>query len=315
VARVTILGTGYIGSSLGLALKANRPELEIVGHDREYGRAGEAKKIGAIDRADWNIPSALEGAGLVIIATPLPALERLISQIGEFLQPGCVVTDTATLKGPVLAWAKQYLNGKANYVSGHPITGVEIQDRKPSAAIFVNKAYCVVPSPDASEEAVDQVTRLAAAIGAKPIFMDAAEHDSHIATVDQLPVLLASTLMSFATKNPSWRDSQRLAGHVFGQATQLALGEPEDRRAGLLANRETVVQSIQRLQAELAELARLVETESADDLQKLFEDARNERAKWQPGVTPNLEDPVTEMPRARDGLSSWFLGGLRGRKR
>jgi prephenate dehydrogenase len=315
VTRVTILGTGYIGSSIGLALKTHRPELEIVGHDREYSRAGEAKKIGAIDRADWNIPSALEGASLVIIATPLPALQRLISQIGEFLQPGCVVTDTATLKVPVLQWANEFLNGRASYVSGHPITGRETPDRKPSAAIFVDKTYCVVPSPEASDEAVDQVTRLAEAIGSKPIFMDPAEHDSYIATVDQLPGLLASALMSFASKNPSWRDGQRLAGQIFGQATELALAEPEDRRVGLLANRETVVQSIHLLQAELAELARLVETESADEIQKILDEARNERAKWQPGVTPIMENPATELPRARDGLSSWFLGSLRGRKR
>jgi prephenate dehydrogenase len=314
VPRVTILGTGYIGTSLGLALKAHRPDLEIVGHDREYARAGEAKKLGAIDRADWNIPSALEGAGLVIIATPIGELERLLSQISDFLKPGCVVTDTATLKAPVLGWADQYLRG-VNYVSGHPITGDETPNRRPAASIFVNRTYCVVPSPDASDDAVDQLTRLATAIGAKPLFMDPAEHDSYIATVDQLPGLLASTLMSFASKNPAWRDGQRLAGHVFGTATAMALDEPADRRVALLANRELLLQALSSLQDELADVARLVETGSVDELQKRLEHARDERASWQPGVGPQMESPATEMPRTRDQLNSWFFGGLGRRKR
>jgi prephenate dehydrogenase len=315
VSRVTILGTGYVGTSLGLALKAHRPDLEIVGHDREYAQAGEARKIGAIDRADWNIPSALEGAGLVIIATPLAALERLIMQIGEFLEPGCVVTDTATLKEPVLRWADQHLRGMANFVGGHPIVGDDGSERKPSAAIFLNRTYCVVPSVHASDQAVDQVTRLAAAIGAKPLFLDAAEHDGFVATVDQLPGLLASTLMSFASKNPSWRDGQRLAGPVFGAATAMALDDPEDRRVGLLANREALVRSIRLLQVDLGEVARLVESGSAEELQRLLDGARDHRANWQPGVGPKMESPAPDMPRARDQLSSWLLGGLRGRNR
>jgi prephenate dehydrogenase len=315
VSRVTILGTGYIGTSLGLALKAHQPDLEIVGHDREYAKAGEAKKLGAIDRADWNIPSALEGAGLVIIATPIGALERLLSQIGDFLTPGCVVTDTTTLKVPVLGWADQYLRGRVNYVSGHPITGDETPHRKPAATIFVNRTYCVVPAPDASDDAVDQVTRLATAIGARPLFMDPAEHDSYIATVDQLPGLLASTLMSFASKNPAWRDGQRLAGHVFGTATAMALDEPEDRRVALLANRAMLLRAIASLQEELADVARFVEAGSVDELQESLEHARNERAAWQPGVGPQMESPSTEMPRTRDQLSSWFFGGLRRPKR
>ncbi|HLZ09662.1 MAG TPA: prephenate dehydrogenase/arogenate dehydrogenase family protein [Chloroflexota bacterium] len=313
--RVTILGTGFVGTSLGLALKAHRPDLEIVGHDREYARAGEAKKMGAIDRADWNIPSALEGAGLVIIATPLAALERLLGQIGEFLQPGCVVTDTASLKEPVLRWADLHLRGRANYVSGNPIVGNVAGDRRPSATIFADRTYCIVPSVHASDDAVEQVTRLTVAIGAKPLFLDAAEHDGFVATVDQLPGLLASLLMSFASNGPAWRDGQRLAGPVFGAATSMALDDPADRQVALLANREALVRSIQLLQVELGEVARLVESGSVAPLQKLLDEARDHRAAWQPGVGPVMEDPATDMPRARDQLSTWFLGGLRGRKR
>src|SRR5207247_10114906 len=100
---------------------------------------------------------------------------------------------------------------------------------------FLNRTYCVVPSGHASDEAVDQVARLTVAIGARPLFLDAAEHDGIIATVDQLPSLLASLLVSFAANNLSWRDAQRLAGPVFGAATSMALDDPEELRVGLVA--------------------------------------------------------------------------------
>jgi prephenate dehydrogenase len=314
VSRVTILGTGYVGTSLGLALKAHRPDLEIVGHDREYGRAGEAKKLGAIDRADWNIPSALDGASLVILATPIGTLERLLSQIGEFLQPGCVVTDTATLKAPVLGWADQYLRGRAQFVGGHPVTIDGRSRREPSPSIFQDRTYCIVPATDASDDAVEQITRLATAIGARPMFLDAAEHDSFIATVDQLPRLLASALMGVASKNPAWRDSQRLAGQVFGSATAMALDEPGDRRVSFLENRTALVQAIAALQDELGELTRLVELDAAEELERQLGQATDDRTAWQPGVGPQMETPATEMPRTRDQLNSWFLGGF-GRKK
>src|SRR5207247_2543324 len=95
VGRITIVGTGYIGTSLGLALKAQKTGVEVVGHDREYGRAGQAKKLGAVDRAEWNLPAALEGAGMVVVATPLAEIESVFGNIAELLAPGCVVTDTA----------------------------------------------------------------------------------------------------------------------------------------------------------------------------------------------------------------------------
>ena len=68
--RIAIIGLGLIGGSIGLALRRAEVESEIVGHDREPLKARQAKKLGAVDRADWNLISACEGADMVIIATP-----------------------------------------------------------------------------------------------------------------------------------------------------------------------------------------------------------------------------------------------------
>lgn len=308
MARLTIVGTGTVGTSIGLALRARKSNLEIVGHDREYARAGEAKKQGAVDRADWNLPAALEGAGLVLVATPLAEIERTFREISEFLPPGCVVTDTASLKAPVLELAARHLGDQVSFVGGHPIVAETDTQTKPSGDLFRDRTYCVIPAENARNEAVDQVVRLATAVGARPLFLDAVEHDSQMAILEQLPILLASTLMNLASANPSWRDGQRLAGPSFGAATALAQVPAAEQGAQLLANQGVVLDWIQSLQGELAALARLIDEGEADELKRVLEAAERERSAWRPGLGPPPELPAADLPRARDQLSSWFVG-------
>jgi prephenate dehydrogenase len=300
---------------MGLALKARKGNYEVVGHDRDYGRAGEAKKAGAIDKAEWNLPSALDGAGIVIVATPLSAVEKVFSLIAEFLAPGAIVTDTATLKQPVIGWAQTILAGRASYVGGNPIVSDPGPDRKPSATLFEGRTYCIVPDPAAANSAVDQVVRLAQTLGANPLFLDAVEHDSHVAAVGQLPTLLASALMNLTSANPSWRDGQRLADSAFGAATAMALIDPAEQVAQLQANRETMLLWLRTLQTEIGELTRLLDNDLSDELKKTLENAQDQRARWQPGLAAQSDVPTPELPRARDQFSQWFIGKLGDRKK
>lgn len=309
MARLAIIGTGRVGTSLGLALKAGRSGgLEIIGHDRDYARAGEARKRGAVDRAEWNLPAALEGVGMVVVATPLNEMEKTFGEIAEFLPDGCVVTDTAALKAPVLEWAARRLDSRVSFVGGHPVVVESDEPAKPRPDLFRDRAYCVIPAETAPSDAVEQVIRLANAVGARPLFVEAAEHDSEMALLEQLPLLLASTLMNLATTSPSWRDGQRLAGPAFGAATALARTGAPEQRAQLQANREPVVSWIGRLQEELTELARLVQEDDGAELLRVLAAAEGERSVWQPGFGPQSEVPAPEIPRARDQLSTWLIG-------
>jgi prephenate dehydrogenase len=313
LARITIIGTGLIGTSIGLALKASNVEAEIVGHDREPGRAGEARKAGALDRTDWNLPAALDGAGLVVVATPVSAMQRLFAQMAEFLQPGCVVVDTAPLKQPVLAWAKSSFGDRA-FVGGHPIVNVG-QNALPSANVFKGATFCLVPGLDAPNEAVDQATRLVQHLGAIPLFLDPVEHDSHVSLTAQAPIILAAALMRAAATSPSWRDGQRLASGGFGNATSLVLGDPAEHCAQLTVNRDAVVRWVGVLQDELGELARAIQDESNDALLEMLTAAQAAREAWRPGLGPELDAPAPELPRAREQFGSFFFGRFGNRRR
>ena len=119
--RTTIVGLGLVGSSIGLALKGTGAEFEIVGHDKDGNAAKRAYKSGCVDRTEWNLINACDGADLIVISTPLAGVESTLAAIAQDLKAGAVVTDTARLKVPVLNWARESLPDTVHFVGGHPI--------------------------------------------------------------------------------------------------------------------------------------------------------------------------------------------------
>jgi prephenate dehydrogenase len=150
--RIAIIGTGLIGGSIGLALKAAKlAEIEVVGFDLERNVAADAKRLGAVDRNAPSLPEVARGAKMVIIATPPLAVGGVMQEISEHLVEGAVVTDTASTKVEVRRYAQEFLPEHVSYVGGHPMAGKEAQGIKNAeATLFQGAAYCVIPSPQAT---------------------------------------------------------------------------------------------------------------------------------------------------------------------
>ncbi len=123
--QLTIVGTGLVGASLGLALHQANAGYTVVGHDREHTEAGKAKRKGAVDRAEWNLPAAVETADVVVVATPVQTVEQVFRDLSPYLKPGCIVTDTASTKAKVVEWAEEILPAGVRFVGGHPMAGKE----------------------------------------------------------------------------------------------------------------------------------------------------------------------------------------------
>src|SRR3972149_3685068 len=122
--RITIIGLGLIGGSLGLAIKAaGLPGVEIVGHARRRQVASKARKIGAIDRAEHNLPRAVAQARMVGIATPVLALGGGMQQIPPARPGGCVAPDAGSTRERVMEWPPELLPPSVSFVGGHPMAG------------------------------------------------------------------------------------------------------------------------------------------------------------------------------------------------
>jgi len=279
VRRIAIIGLGLIGGSMGLALK-KVADLELVGFARRPEVASKALSIGAVDRAEGNLLSAVEEASLVIIATPVVAIKEILAQIGERLSQGCIVTDTASTKAQVMGWAEEFLPSSVSFIGGHPMAGKEASGIEAAdSALFAGCTYCLVPGRRATAEAINVVEGLVGQIGAKPIFLDASEHDSLVAAISHLPLLLSAALVSATTRSPSWPKMAKLAATGFRDLTRLASGNPEMSRDICLTNREPILHWIDEYIKELGEFRRLV-GEGGQEMEQAFIRARQGRERW-----------------------------------
>jgi len=314
--RITIVGLGLIGGSMGLALRQAEAAASIIGHDKDPAASKQARKLGAVDKTDWNLVSACEESDLIVLAIPLSGIEETLKAIGPYLQPGTVLVDTAALKVPVLAWADEILPDGIHFVGMDPIVG-EIASGAVGldaarADLFQNRIFCLSPSPKVDASVVQLATNLIAVLGARPLFMDPIEHDGLLGAVDQLPPLLALTLLDAAVRQPSWREVRKVAGGAFESATQLFSNDPEVYSHLFLTNRENIRRWIDAFVASLSAMRQALDENDATILADRFEVLIEERNKWLRDRAQGSwdVDRSRAMPPKPNLLADTFLGGL-----
>ena len=305
--RITIVGLGPVGVSIGSGLKrAGLEDTEIVGADRDRDALSRASASGAVDRAERNLGSALQGAQLVVLDWPLSETRELMEAIGPVLDEGCVVTDTGKAKTEVMRWANEYLGPEVDYVGGRPLLR-QVMGREDAADpdIFQGVHYCVIPAEAARPRAVKTVVGMVEALGASPYFLNAGEHDSYAAAVTHLPLLLSSAVLTSAASNPSWREMSRLAGAEFNQITQLADFAPEESSAGCKADADALLHWVDLLIAELDSYRAQLQ-QDGDGLLASFIRAWEERARWELGAV--ALEPEPQGPTAAQTMAGSVLG-------
>jgi prephenate dehydrogenase len=308
--RITIVGLGLIGTSIGLALRQAEVASAVIGHDREKSAGDQAKRQGAVDRAHWNLISACDQADLVILAEPLGEIEETLEALGPELRPGCVVMDTASLKGPVMDWAAKYLPEGVHFIGGDPILSTVIHGpwsaESARADLFQQGLFCLLPSPTADADAVKLATDLVAILGARPLFPDVAEHDGLLAAVEHLPALLSLGMLDTVIHQPAWRELRKVAGPSFDASTQMVTIDAAANSELYMLNKDNILRWLDVLSASLGSIRELVEQEDAEALASRFEAAFLERQKWLGDRTEGewYEGPRTEMPQRVNLLDS-----------
>ena len=341
MAQVTIIGTGLIGTSLGLALRASTlRSLTVVGTDAHLSaRAGAARRQ-AFHRMEGRLGNAIHDADIIILATPVLAMRELMAGLAPYLPEGCVITDVGSTKSQVLQWADELLPDTVDFVGGHPMAGRETPGpENADGALFAGKPYCIIPSPKAGQRAVGEITTLAEAVRAEPYYISVDEHDSFVAAVSHLPFLLSAALVGCTSKSANWADIGQLASSGYRDLTRLASGDVIMHRDICLSNAQPIVAWIDAFIRELYEYRKLLDTDNGappdaavppDDaaapdaatsqkVETLFEDARLARAKWLAGqVNPRareLENTATEYPTFSQSMGQMFLGSWANRAR
>jgi prephenate dehydrogenase len=264
VTRAAILGTGLIGSSVGLGLR--RAGWRVVGWDPSPEAARLAASRGAVDELALDRPAALLAAELVLLAGPPAAV---VSTLAE-LRTEALVTDVAGIKRPVVA-AGAHL---PRFVGGHPMAGRESSGPGAASSTFFRGAAWVLVTDGAAEEDLEAVEALVDDLGARPVRMTAEEHDEAVALISQLPQVLAAALLRRAADH---RRAMELAAGSFADLTRVASSEPGWWTEALVANRDLLAPELRTFAEQLRTWAEYLEGNRARWVHGALEEARSLR--------------------------------------
>jgi prephenate dehydrogenase len=277
-----VVGLGLIGGSLASAMRASRYATEIRGFDLEPATRSQALLTGLVDVIAPTLPEALANAGLVVIAVPTLAVERVLDAVREHAPYNVVITDVASVKGTVLDAARRVFGAlPPGLVPGHPIAGSEqsgVAAARPD--LFRGHRVILTPHSHSAPEALDCVRHLWEQAGASVFCMDAAEHDRVLALTSHLPHMLAFTLVNVLSKQDASEDIFRFAAGGFRDFTRIASSDPVMWRDIALANRAALLDAIDLYAEGLASLRTVVESTNAEALHGAFLAARDARGRY-----------------------------------
>jgi prephenate dehydrogenase len=248
--RVTIVGVGLVGGSIGLGMRGKLRSTRIVGVDRP-GVLRRARRRGAIHRGTPSLARGVAGADLVILALPVGAILRILPRLGRLIDPRVVVTDVGSTKGAIVRGARA-AGIEARFVGGHPMAGSERSGVLHAEAGVLNGAsWILCPGARTRPEAVDLVRSLVARLGARPVILEARRHDEVVARLSHLPQIASVALVNAAVRGVASR-STLLAGPGFRQMTRLAGSSPILWASILKTNRRAILPALDDLVREIS---------------------------------------------------------------
>jgi prephenate dehydrogenase len=257
--QITIIGTGLIGGSLGLALKAAGFGGKIVGCDRE-AVVDRARAMRAIDLGTEDPIEAIQGSDLIVLATPVGAIIDLIERIGPLASPDALITDVGSTKKEIIERARAVFGDRASqrFLAGHPMAGKEhggIENAE--SRLFINAVWLLVPQAgqDLEKGKIKAYRDLLEKAGARVMKMEAERHDRLCAWISHLPQMvstaIASTLVEELGDTP---DLHAIGGRALREMTRIASSPYSMWRDIAYTNALNIEQALHKLEQRLAHI-------------------------------------------------------------
>lgn len=280
--KITLVGVGLLGGSLGLAVRQRRLAGRVEGYVRRAASVIECEKIGVVDRATDDLAAAVKDADLVVLCTPLAQMRRLTEQFLPSLKRGAIVTDVGSVKASVVAELESLVASTgAHFVGGHPMAGAEKVGSSAARADLFEHAVCVItPTAKSSSEAVRRVEEFWKSLGARPLRLAPEAHDDLVARSSHLPHVVAAELANYILSPVHPKEQAQLCAGGFRDSTRIASGSPEMWRDIALANRVNLDRVLGVFIEDLQEFQHALEHGDAKAVEEFFVKAKQRRDAW-----------------------------------
>jgi prephenate dehydrogenase len=257
--QITIIGTGLIGGSFGLAVKAAGFTAKIIGCDRQLV-LDRAKAMRAIDLGTEDPVEAVQGSDLIVLATPVGGIIDLIERIGPLAPRTALITDVGSTKKEIIERARAVFGDQAHrrFLGGHPMAGKEHGGlENAESKLFLNAVWLLVPQAEQSLEQgpIKEYCLLLEKIGARLLKLDPSPHDRLCAWISHLPQMiataLAATLVDEFGNDPELR---AIGGRALKEMTRISSSPYSMWRDIALTNTAYIEHAMTRLEQRLGHL-------------------------------------------------------------
>ena len=277
--HLTIIGVGLIGGSVAKALRCENAVGHVTGFGRRESTLQRAQALGVIDSWSLDLDAAVEGAEVVILASPVNSIASIFHELKPCLGEATVVTDAGSVKGSIVDAAVRGLGDKiVNFVPGHPIAGKEQSGiDAASETLFHGHRTILTPMANTAAEAISAVKDMWETIGAEVVFMEPAVHDELLALTSHLPHALAFILVDLLSRQTNSKDCFNLSAGGFYDITRIASGDPVMWRDIFLSNKQAILQRLTEYSSAIDDLAELIDRSDSSALEEMFKHANSVR--------------------------------------
>src|ERR1039458_5148358 len=290
--KITLVGVGLLGGSLGMALRKRRLASSVVGFVRRAASVAECEGLGAVNLATLDLQRAVDGADLIVLCTPIAQMRGLVKEMLPVLKPGAVVTDVGSVKGSVVRDLEALVaKAGAHFVGSHPMAGAEKMGVAAARADLFTGAVCVItPTRKSKPAAVRQVEHLWKSVGSRLLRLAPEAHDDLVSRSSHLPHVVATQLVNLVLNPAHSKEQGMLCANGFRDTTRIASGSPEMWRDIALANRKNLAKALDAFIAALQKFRRVLKKADAQTIATFFETPKKRRDNWCAGcASPSPE--------------------------
>jgi prephenate dehydrogenase len=279
--RICIVGLGLMGGSLAQALAGQVGTLvgTLIGVETHAATRQLALRSGLFSRVTADLESGIADAEVVILATPVSTVLDILAQLPALRPAGCLVLDLGSTKATI-GQAMAKLPPEFEAIGGHPMCGKETAGfAAADRALYQGQTFVLCPNERTTPAAEAFARRLVDLIGARPLFLEAGDHDQIVASVSHLPYLVAAALMHLAASQQDDR-LWPVSASGFRDTTRLAGSDPRMMLDILLTNKTAVLEQIGCYQQTLSQLETLLESGDATELARWLDETQQQHSSY-----------------------------------
>lgn len=278
--KVTLIGVGLLGGSLGIALRQRGLAKSVVGYVRRQASVEECVQAGAVDSATRNLLEAVTDAELIVFCTPLGQMKNLAREMAPALKKDAIVTDVGSVKDSVTKDLEPIIKkAGGHFVGSHPMAGSEKMGVSAARADLFENAICIVTAKTASTWS-RRVEDLWKSVGGRPLRLTAAQHDEFVSRSSHLPHVVAAELANYVLSPAHPKEQAAVCATGFRDTTRIASGSPEMWRDIALANRANLSRVLGVFIDDLREFQHALDTGNEGVIEEFFRHAKERRDAW-----------------------------------